>query len=159
MSARNWPAGHRLDGRGGPDERARRPEELLDNLRLRLSQLAANHPSAPGEGNGHGERVRDRYPAEPDEGWPDEGWPDDSRRGENQPGAEEPESVPGQDPASQGGPGGGQRGPAADSLRPAAGPGVLATMQLPGRGRDGGQYRPWFMAGEPGSPWWAGTLY
>src|SRR6266852_2304535 len=32
---------------GAPDGRPRSPAELLDNLRLRLSELPPNHPSAP----------------------------------------------------------------------------------------------------------------
>src|SRR5215470_16714548 len=38
----DWLAGSRA-----PDGRARSPAELLDNLRLRLSELPGNHPSAP----------------------------------------------------------------------------------------------------------------
>jgi hypothetical protein len=66
MRSRDLPPNHSLadsqDPSGDADGRARSPAELLDNLRLRLSQLPENHPSAfrdadnlrrrPAEGDG-----------------------------------------------------------------------------------------------------------
>jgi hypothetical protein len=173
MNAAHWPADRSLDRRGGPDERARPPRELLDNLRLRLSRLADNHPSAAA--------YADRDGADLD------GSAD--RAGQAQ--ADDADAAPGPDATSVPGgsghdgvfddqkrnadagmqpPAGSQTGAAdgagpADAVRTAAtalasGLGALATMELPGRGRHAGDpYRPWFMAGEPGSPWWSGTLY
>jgi hypothetical protein len=33
--------------------------------------------------------------------------------------------------------------------------GMLASFDLPGSGGHDDPYRPWFLSGEPGSPWWA----
>lgn len=129
-------------GRFDQYERARSPEELLDNLRLRLRQLDANHPSAPGADHAGGEP-------------------------ENADGADvgdAPDVPDGQEAgagaAATDGPAGsgraaGDSGPAGPAAGlPGRGFGGLASMELPGRDRRGNPYRPWFMAGEPGSPWW-----
>ncbi|MGI9008995.1 MAG: hypothetical protein ACR2FU_22870 [Streptosporangiaceae bacterium] len=233
MSTRNGPGDRPL--RGGQDERARPPEELLDNLRLRLSHLAGNHPSAPGAARGAGGDGRRR--AEPADGDPGSagdgdpaadcsagdplgggwsggersgGWSGGERSGGDRPGGGEPDGGTGEEAAgeeaageAEAGPGdqdgesagagrglgeafgglhsaidlgpgtdeagtgagagagtGGGPGWAGEAIRSAVsvvaqGLGVLASMELPGRARSGDPYRPWFMAGEPGSPWWA----
>jgi hypothetical protein len=147
-----------LDRRGGPDDRARPPRELLDNLRLRLSQLADNHPSAPGYRRPAGQPTEDGADAaaghDGDAGQGDGGSAGvfgDLDKGSDVPAGREASSTDGDRPA--------------DAVRAAAaavasGLGVLATMELPAGGRHAGDpYRPWFMAGEPGSPWWSGKLY
>lgn len=164
MNAANRPGDCSLDRRGGPDDRARPPQELLDNLRLRLSRLADNHPSAPG------------YQEQPVAGDADAaaGQEGESADGENghagvfenqEAGTDARSELPAaSDNGSADGAGTDAAGPP-DAVRTAAaavasGLGMLATMELPGRGRHlGDPYRPWFMAGEPGSPWWSGTLY
>jgi hypothetical protein len=184
MSTTNRQPDRSLDRRGGPDERARPPRELLDNLRLRLSQLAENHPSAPGyphrgRSSGDGQvsgddRTGGAGTAAPD-GQAMAGDADAAagHEGESAAGGSGFAGVFGDmnrttgtgsdiEAGSQAGRGaGGWAGEAARSAAAAMGLGigVLATMELPVRGRSGDPYRPWFMAGEPGSPWWTGTLY
>ena len=152
------------------DSRARPPAELFDNLRLRLSQLAENHPSAPQRGEETG-RGPGESPRRPDGLGP--------RRDEfagRDAAADDGEFA---GPAAAGrGPGGdGERGPV---TAPADGGGALrdpdrggpdlgdvdlgglelgdvelGDLDLPGLRGASEAYRPWFMSGEPGAPWWA----
>jgi hypothetical protein len=151
-----------LDRRGGPDDRARPPRELLANLRLRLSQLADNHPSAPGYRRPPGQPTGDDADAAA-------GHDGQAGEGDGGPVGVLGDQKRGSDAGSES-PAGRETGSAdrdrpADAVRTAAaaiaaGLGVLATMELPPGGRPAGDpYRPWFMAGEPGSPWWSGKLY
>ena len=158
MATSNRPWERSLDQRGSRDGRARPPGELLDNLRLRLSELNTNHPSAPGD------RGSDQGPdEEPDQAALGAASQDAEFAGaDSWPGGELPSprrAVVDGKPAGQGGtrePGSRPGGWAGDAARAAAtGLAVLATMELPGRARTGDPYRPWFMAGEPGAPWWA----
>src|SRR5215468_4673576 len=173
--------------RWAPDGRARPPAELLDNLRLRLSQLAENHPSAPR-----------RRPAQRDWGepcdWGDpRDWSDprdrDARADRNAPGDRdtpldrlwrpEQEAWPGEGVAA--GPHIGSSadqhaeaddaqaerfGGLAEAIRAASqlsdgfpaspGPGMFGEVSWPGSWGDTEPYRPWFIGGDPWSPWWAG---
>jgi hypothetical protein len=208
--------------RWAPDGRARPPAELLDNLRLRLSQLADNHPSAPrrrhaqrdygeprgwpeprgwgeprdwGESRDWGDPRDCRDPRDRGEalGWrtsrdwdaPDDwnapgSWdgqadwdaPEDRGRRSDQdawPGAGEAAirhlgSPADQHPdadSSQAG----HLGGLADAIRAASrfgdafpaspGPGVFGEVSWSGSWGDTEPYRPWFMGGDPWSPWWA----
>jgi hypothetical protein len=143
-----------------PDRgQARSPAELLDNLRLRLSQLADNHPSAPRRGEPGERPLRDGADAVPEGAElarPDvmpEGGDESGRDGSGGGG-------PGIDGPDGGGPGGG--GP--DGGEPdgggAGGPmarGGLGDLDLPGLRAASEAYRPWFVAGEPGAPWWVAS--
>ena len=165
-----------------PDGRARPPAELLDNLRLRLSQLADNHPSAqrnrytPGDWG----EPRDRgAPADfgdaRDRGEPaDRGAPGDWRwRPEQDAWPGEGEAA-GQDtggpadrPADADDGQAGRLGGLADAIRAASrrgdafpasvdgGLGVLGETSLFANRGLAEPYRPWFMSGEPSTPWWA----
>ncbi len=139
-----------------PDRgQARSPAELFDNLRLRLSRLADSHPSAPRHGqagDGPGERpLRDGADAVPELA-PPAAMPEGG-------GLARPEPVPeggelGQpEAAPEVGDGSGRGGPGGD-LRAAA-RGGLDDLDLPGLRAASEAYRPWFMSGEPGAPWWA----
>lgn len=160
MTYKDQPANRSLDGRSEPGDRARPPQELLDNLRLRLSQLADNHPSAP----------RDQRP---------ETWRDDDDAGPANVAAANHDGEFTQAGGALGGSSGdlhcavdltgsedsaglarraGTRaaGWAGGAARAAAGGlGALASMELPSGRRAADPYRPWFMAGEPAAPWWA----
>jgi hypothetical protein len=159
------------------DGRARTPSELFDNLRLRLSQLAENHPSAlrPAETGGPGESAlrepggRPESPGAAEPAGSDEpAGADEPAGGSDKPGGDE-RAEAGQDvPIARPADGGG--GPRGDVLAdPHAGGALrdldmgdlnlgdldLGDLDLPGlRGASEG-YRPWFMSGEPGAPWWA----
>ncbi len=171
-----------------PDGRARPPAELLDNLRLRLSQLADNHPSAqrnrhaPGDRGGPGDRgapgdwdAPRNLDASEDWGGPgDRGAPGDWRWRPEQ------DAWPGEGEATEqdtGGPGDrpadaddgqtGRLGGLADAIRAASrlndafpasvdgGLGVLGETSLFANRGLAEPYRPWFMSGEPSTPWWA----
>jgi hypothetical protein len=165
-----------------PDGRARPPAELLDNLRLRLSQLADNHPSAQRNRYAPGDwgEPRDRgAPADRgdarDRGEPaDRGAPGDWRWRPEQ------DAWPGESEAAEqdtGGPGdrptdaddgqAGRLGRLADAIRAASrrsdafpasvdgGLGVLGETSLFANRGLAEPYRPWFMSGEPSTPWWA----
>jgi hypothetical protein len=160
MTSRDQPANRSLDGRTTPGDRARPPEELLDNLRLRLSQLADNHPSAPREWE------PDCWREDDDAGHPvvasDDRLDEVTRDGSAQGGSFADLHCAVDLTGSQGRAGPGRStltqaaGWAADAARAAGGGvGALATTELPVRGGTGDPYRPWFMAGELGSPWWA----
>lgn len=165
MGPRDMP-NRSLDGshdRAGPPEgRARPPAELLDNLRLRLSQLAENHPSAirdtshdpPGTSE-HGGAPDDRGTRDPvaprDRFSPSESSED--RRGSR-------EDAAGQDDSQARG--GGSLGDlfkavreAGDALAETAAAGALADVDVLFGGSQSEAYRPWFMAGEVGTPWFA----
>lgn len=187
----------RLPGQRPWDGRARDPAELLDNLRLRLADLAANHPS---------------HPASPADERAGRSWPAGGRGGPEPPGTRERAPAAGgpdckADQAGTGqrtgdgaaaadGPGGGREraedaaqasggrrdltGGAARAARLAAdrragpadllgGPGgwpgpaadaagaldALGSLGWAARPGHADPYRPWFMTGEPASPWWA----
>ncbi len=124
---------------------ARPPGELLDQLRERLGRLELNHPSACPRPAG---RV---VAAARDAGEPaafhdeDAGHPGELT-GESQ-GAAEPGSVTdaiGDAGVTDGASAGAEAGGAEDW--PPLGP---------GRPGHGDPYRPWFMDGEPGAPWFA----
>jgi len=167
---------------GVPDGRARPPAELLDNLRLRLSELPANHPSAPSaEGRraapgGAGRASSDAAPAravERDDAVPAHAAPDQAPAGHGggrgrDHARGEPASAAKAGAAGEADPPGSEAGEAAaggilgDALRTPrltgdapAGAGD-AVLGAPGRAGPGEAYRPWFMSGEPGIPWWAG---
>jgi len=114
---------------GGP----RPPGELLGQLRERLGRLEPNHPSAY--------QAPDSGGAEPDSGadaTDEDELPELAEEDQDEPGPEmgRPDtlSVPGGSPADLG-----------------LGP-PLPDFGRPGRGDP---YRPWFMDGEPGTPWFA----
>jgi hypothetical protein len=164
------------------DGRARSPAELLDNLRLRLSQLPENHPSAfretylgPEASVGRGrdgkftprpqpwperDRLRDaaQYDGPRDYGPRDYGPARDGfRDGGAQDGAQQND---GRVPA------GGSLGDliravreAGDTLADLADDGALGDIDLypgafPGSAYSE-PYRPWFMSGDMGTPWFA----
>jgi len=180
-----------------PDGRARPPAELLDNLRLRLSQLADNHPSAPrsrhpradwgaprdwgpprgwpasGDGDGPGDWGAPRDSDGPGDwdGPGDRGVPEDRRwRPEQDASAGEGEAAerdigsPADQPADTDAEAGGFGG-LADAIRAASrlsdafpasvDGGWLGEMSLFASGGQAEPYRPWFMSGEPLTPWWA----
>ncbi|HEX6934060.1 MAG TPA: hypothetical protein VF162_18105 [Streptosporangiaceae bacterium] len=149
------------DGRAAPAEpadRARPPAELLDNLRLRLRQLADNHPSAWRDDDAlrdHG-RPGGEPPGEPsaDAGLADGAFDEiaDETGAENTPGDAADAQAP-------------REGSLADLIRAIKGAGgtlsghadagLLGTMDLTAGGRSGDPYRPWFMSGESSTPWFA----
>jgi hypothetical protein len=157
MRSRDLPPNYSLADSRGPsgdaDGRARSPAELLDNLRLRLSQLPENHPSAFRDAV----NVRER-PAERD--GDTAGSPRSARDAvrasdERRPDAPAPQD---DDPAA----GGGSLSDliravrdTGDSLAESLGEGMLTDIgSLPG-GIPSEPYRPWFMSGDPGVPWFA----
>jgi len=124
---------------------ARRPAELLGQLRDRLDQLAANHPSAVTEGN---EPSASEPPPETSEQLqiaenPELGDPPDE--------PEEVEAPSGSDEPLQ------QEGSAVERVGGVPGIGVSGNVVgLPsphGRLGKGEPYRPWFASDEPGDPW------
>ena len=148
-----------LDPPGGADGRARSPAELLDNLRLRLSQLPENHPSAFRQADEWRLPERDAGPwaAAPDRrssrGSADE------LRGSADAGAEVGVGASQADVAA---PAGGSLADliravrdTGDSLAESIGDGVLGDIATLPPGTHAESYRPWFMSGEPGVPWFA----
>jgi hypothetical protein len=152
----------------GPDGGARTPSELIDNLRLRLSQLAENHPSAPRSAE------PGRWPGEPSARRP--GWAEAVAAREQFAGpvdvpehdevagpvAAVDETIGGSEQAigdERTGAGGdgldGSGGLAGDVLAAAGDGGALGELDMPGLRGASEPYRPWFMSGEPGAPWWA----
>lgn len=201
MGARDLPQNGSLDeGREAPG-RARTPAELLDNLRLRLSELPESHPSAvrrpvrdtasdsdggsasDPDGGRRGGSAREPLPREArgadlPEAAPDVARPADvtengsDRRPESESEsegqghgegvAEEPADGADDQPAG----GGGSLADliravkgASDALAPSGGDmSALGEFDL-FRGSGGADpYRPWFMDGEPGTPWFADDL-
>ncbi len=165
-----------------PDGRARPPAELLENLRLRLNQLADNHPSArrdrpaPGDwsaprdwdGRGNWDAPRnldasEDWAAPGDWRWRPEqdGWP-----GEGEAAGQDTRG-PGDRPADADNGQPGRLGGLADAIRAASrrgdafpasvdgGLGVLGETSLFASRGLAEPYRPWFMSGEPSTPWWA----
>jgi hypothetical protein len=161
-----------------PDRGASRsPAELLDELRLRLSQLPENHPSAPSEkadGRPRGWPERPDRPDRPDRpeqadlpekaAQPEKTEQPDS--GKSGPDASEPEPGGAADrpanPAKAGGEADGSAGGLLDWLRDLDVAGKLpdladwgaAELDLSWPGHPA-TYRPWFMTGEPATPWFA----
>ena len=164
-------------GSGGePDGQARPPSELLDNLRLRLSQLAENHPSAAPQlaETGRGPAESPPRPSDGPDPAPERGeltGPDavpeqdepagpaaaadgEAGAGEQPAGAGEQAAGAGEDGRS--GPDGTPGGGLGDDLLAGSGAaGALGGRDLPGLRGTAEAYRPWFMSDEPGSPWWA----
>jgi hypothetical protein len=147
MRSRDLPPNRSLadnyDQSGAADGRARSPAELLDNLRLRLSQLPENHPSAMPESMQERDSERE--------------WPagNDSLRDERRPDAPEPQD---DGPIA----GGGTLGDlirairdTGDSLAGSIGDGMLGDLGAFPGGIPSEPYRPWFMSGDPGVPWFA----
>src|SRR5262245_61621122 len=141
LDAARDPAGDRA---GNP----RSPAELLDNLRLRLGQLADNHPSAVA-GSSSARRLEAAQeqapPRERDDHGPREQHRDD--HGE----------TAGRETA-----GGSALADIVRGVKDVAD--ALTALQLVGgrteielvTGSDGADpYRPWFMSGEPTTPWFA----
>src|SRR5215467_6157595 len=147
----DWRAGSRA-----PDGRARSPAELLDNLRLRLSGLPGNHPSAP--------RAEDRQDNS-DRALPSSrGIPSDpptSRDRAQRSGRVEPpdQEQPDDDAAvgqlTRSGDRTNGAAPSADRLAALGNTGSVAMMNVVDRARRAEAYRPWFMCGESAAPWWA----
>jgi len=166
--------------RWAPDGRARPPAELLDNLRLRLSQLADNHPSAPRRRPAQrdwGEpcdwvEPRDRdargdrnplgdWDAPWDRGWrpEQEAWPGEGVADEPHIGSPADQHADADDAQAA------RFGGLADAIHAASqlsdmlpaspGPGMFGEVRWPGIWADTEPYRPWFMGGDPWSPWWA----
>jgi len=177
-----------------PDGRARPPAELLENLRLRLNQLADNHPSArrdrhvpgdwsaPRDWDGRGNRDAPRN-LDASEDWAGPGHcdaPEDRGAPGDRPWQSEQDAWPGEGEAAgqdTGGPAdrpadaddgqAGRLGGLADAIRAASrrgdafpasvdgGLGVLGETSLFANRGLAEPYRPWFMSGEPSTPWWA----
>jgi len=126
-------------GNGG----ARRPAELLGQLRERLDQLAANHPSAVAEGSepSAGEPPPEagetlQIAKDPEIGAP----PDDHEEVDAPPGSDEPQRQERNSVPSAGG-------------LPADVAGLPGPDGRPGQGEP---YRPWFAADESADPWFVG---
>ena len=143
-----------------PDpDRARSPEELLDTLRLRLSQLADNHPSRRAELPA----ASPEFLAEEERRGPEDGrGPWDDCTGPDDPAAGSDEGRPGwigeAIRAARLGDGAADLADMADLTDLAdLADGALGAVGLPGAIGHDDPYRPWFMAGDPGDPWWAGT--
>ncbi len=176
-----WPAwrGHNssmrrhLDGlMDDPAGRAREPAELLDQLRQRLAGLPDGHPSAgprPGADQRDGPEVRARYQARAGTGQVGVGSDRNAEFRAVRAGADEeegagsgaghPEPGPGDaEPGAEreaGGPDSGQGPPSGGSWpRPdlPRATGYEDPQWHPGTAE---AYRPWFMGGEPGVPWFA----
>jgi hypothetical protein len=142
MHSRDLPPNRSLDDSRDPpsgivDGRSRSPAELLDNLRLRLSRLPENHPSAFRKADD-----RREAPAETDV----DRWSDGV-------GASQDDG-----PA----PDGGSLADlirsirdTSDSLAETIGEGMLGDIGTLPRGIHSEPYRPWFMSGDPGVPWFA----
>jgi len=163
MSQADLPGDRSLEREIAPEDAARPPSELLSQLRQRLDRLAGNHPSSPaadrprdvrrepgGEpeepelpdwlDGGAGERSRDEEP--PDGAGPDE--PPDLAAPHQ---ADSPDAAPWPDQPAPADPG---DAPWAGSMD-----GGGSGPDDPAR-QDGSEaYRPWFMSGEAGSPWFA----
>ena len=152
------------DRAGPPDGRARAPAELLDNLRLRLSQLPENHPSAirhtshdaPATSE-QGGAPRDHSPRDPVAPWDRISPPESSEdvRGSREAAARQDDGQA---------PGGGSLGDliravreAGEALAGSADTGAFSDVDMFLGGSQSEPYRPWFMAGEVGPPWFAAT--
>jgi len=169
------PANRSLDNshdRAGPsDGRARPPAELLDNLRLRLSQLPENHPSAIRHTSHDAPATSEHGGAPLDQGPRDPIAPQDrisvSESSEDLGGSREPEDLGGPREAAARPDDGQARGggslgdliravkEAGDALAGSADTGVFSDVDVFLGGSQSEPYRPWFMAGEAGTPWFA----
>ena len=138
-----------------PDGRARPPAELIDNLRLRLSELPGNHPSTPRAAD----RQHDLYVLPPGRGMPSDR-PESRDRAERSGSIEPPDNEPPDDDAAAGqltrsGDRTNGAAPSADRLANLGNTGGVAMMNVVDRARQAEAYRPWFMCGESAAPWWA----
>jgi hypothetical protein len=140
---------------------ARSPAELLDNLRLRLSQLPENHPSAVRDPAPERDRRKDRLADRPVDDAIERSEASAEGGGEQ---VAEPEA--GADDPGSDDPRGADRGSFADLIRAIKEAGDEASLSgadLSAFGEFGlfagsggaDPYRPWFMDGEPGTPWFA----
>ena len=152
------------DRAGPPDGRARPPAELLDNLRLRLSQLPENHPSAIRHTSHDGRPACAPGGAPHDQGPLDPLAPRDrilpSESSEDLGGSR---ATPARQDGGQA-PSGGSLGDliravkeAGDALAGSADAGAFSDVDMFLGGSQSEPYRPWFMAGEVGTPWFAAT--
>jgi len=169
MRSRDLPPNRSLDDSRDPpsgivDGRARSPAELLDNLRMRLSQLPENHPSAFRKAD----NLREA-PAETDvDRWSEVPAPADSTSPQDSTDESRASADAGvevgvgtsQDDSPA--PGGGSLADlirsirdASDSLAETIGEGMLGDVGTLPRGIHSEPYRPWFMSGDPGVPWFA----
>jgi hypothetical protein len=201
MRSRDLPPNRSLDdSRDLPssvDGRARSPAELLDNLRLRLSQLPENHPSSFREADDTRDESTetdvDSAGSEPElardsaqrsrQAWPERNDSLGDERWSDLPASEDSMSPQGSAGESCGSadagvevgvgtsqddgpaPGGGSLADlirairdTGDSLAESIGEGVLGDIgTLPGGigGIHSEPYRPWFMSGDHGVPWFA----
>lgn len=170
MSARDLPhdrsldedhASHAMADRAAPDRTvtdgaARSPAELLDNLRLRLSQLPENHPSAVRDPAPDRDRRRER---------PDERQEEriDERREASAVRGGERVAEPGAGADDSGGAGRGSLADLIRAIKEAGDETSLSGAEISALGEFGlfagsgsaDPYRPWFMDGEPGTPWFA----
>jgi hypothetical protein len=161
------------DRAGPPDGRARPPAELLDNLRLRLSQLPENHPSAIRQTSQDAPATSEHGGAPHVQGSRDRVAPRDrislAESSEDLGGSREAEDVGESREAAARqhdgqAPGGGSLGDliravkeAGDAFAGSAGSGAFADVDVLLGGSQSEPYRPWFMAGEVGTPWFAAT--
>jgi hypothetical protein len=165
MRSRDLPPNRSLDDgrdhRGVPEGKSRSPAELLDNLRLRLSQLPENHPSAfcdvyrdthaPDEAARHEQCRRDS--ASPlEEIAPPES--SDELREPGRTGVDQPQG----DGQTRGS---GSLGELIRAVRDTgeaiagSADGLLGDIELSAGSTYSEPYRPWFMSGEAGTPWFA----
>jgi hypothetical protein len=195
MSARDLPQNRSLaegqEARSAPDRSARTPGELLDNLRLRLSLLPENHPSAVRDPDPDSDRDQapgrqpdaDREPSpagsiqEPgDRRQPPEPAASDQDRSDGlaadgtDPPQDDPDEGAADEPADRADdPAAADGGSLADLIKAVKEAGDAlspsgADMSTLGEfglfaGSGGADpYRPWFMDGEPGTPWFAEDL-
>jgi hypothetical protein len=126
-----------------PDGRARSPAELLDNLRLRLLELPDNHPSAPRtvDRQESSDRAANANRAMPSD------QPEPHDRADRSGPAERPDHQKPDDDVAFGD----TSDVAMMNLVDRAGP----AMNLADRAGRAEAYLPWFMSGEPATPWWA----
>jgi len=139
---------------GVPDGPARSPAELLDNLRLRLSELPANHPSAAGQADrpeSAGRYLPAGRDAPPGTDHGDRGTAPEGRGAEH---------MRQREPGDAGRAGALDEAILAarmvrDSFAGAADSGALAIMDFAPQIGPAEAYAPWFMSGEGAVPWWA----
>jgi hypothetical protein len=169
MRSRDLPPNRSLDDSRDPpnrivDGRARLPAELIDNLRLRLSQLPENHPSAFRKADdlleAPAETDFDRWsevPAPADSVLPQDS-ADESRGSANADVEVGVGTSQGAGPAQSGGSLADlirSIRDASDSLAETIGEGMLGDLGTLPRGIHSEPYRPWFMSGDRGVPWFA----
>ena len=163
---------------GVPDGRARSPAELFDNLRLRLSELPANHPSAVRHADqpaAAGDRALSECSTTADldlragdsrRGGRKESAGHDSPLGTDQDDRGASPTVGEAGDTRKGEPGDASRaGPldevilaarmARDTFSGAADAGALAVSNIAAEIGPSEAYAPWFMSGEGTVPWWA----